>query len=296
MREIVAEAEVLKDSNEWQSTADKLKNLQKEWTSIAKLGTRVGEAQKLWRRFRKSCDQFFEAKKLNFKRFSREDNLAKKLEIADKIEALEAKSLEDCSEELASIEAEWATVGPVPDDQKNEVLNRYYGALRRLKGTDNNRKNRGGDNRRRDNQRRSNQFERKPRRVDFKKDLTELSSPELQDERTTIDRNISNLEEELLQYETNIGFFNASPNSPIVKQIQDKIDALKDQIEKLQSRKKEVNEEIKNPTEKEEMNEETSSEVVDEEQTEVVEPEVKKDRDEETTTETAREEETPTEK
>lgn len=244
MREIVAEADGLKESTEWQSTADKLKDLQKEWTVISKLGTRVGEAQKLWRQFRKACDTFFEAKKVNHKHFSREENLARKLEIADKIEALEAKKLEDASAELAEIEAEWASVGPVPDEQKSEVLNRYYGALRRLKGMGDNRRaprRKGGDNQR----------ERRPRKVDMKKDLTELSSNELKDERTVINGTISALEEELRQYENNIGFFNASPDNPMVMQIQKKIDALKVKIESLQDRKREVAEEIKNPTAKE---------------------------------------------
>lgn len=249
MREIVAEAETLKESTDWQSTADKLKALQKEWTVISKLGTRVGEAQKLWRQFRKACDTFFEAKKVNHKRFSREENLERKLEIADKIEALEAKKLEDPSAELAEIEAEWASVGPVPDDQKSEVLNRYYGALRRLKGMDDNRR---GSRRRNDSQRDNTRRERRPRKVDMKKDLTELSSNELKDERSMISGNISALEEELRQYENNIGFFNASPDNPMVMQIQKKIDAIREKIESLEGRKREVAEEIKNPTAKEE--------------------------------------------
>jgi len=249
MREIVAEADALKESTDWQSTADKLKALQKEWTVISKLGTRVGEAQKLWRQFRKACDTFFEAKKVNHKHFSREENLERKLEIADKIEALEAKKLEDPTAELAEIEAEWASVGPVPDDQRSEVLNRYYGALRRLKGMDDNRR---GPRRRNDNQRDNNRRDRRPRKVDMKKDLTELSSNELKDERSMINGNISALEEELRQYENNIGFFNASPDNPMVMQIQKKIDALREKIESLEGRKREVAEEIKNPTAKEE--------------------------------------------
>lgn len=249
MREIVAEADALKESTDWQSTADKLKALQKEWTVISKLGTRVGEAQKLWRQFRKACDTFFEAKKVNHKHFSREENLERKLEIADKIEALEAKKLEDPTAELAEIEAEWASVGPVPDDQKSEVLNRYYGALRRLKGMDDSRRS---PRRRNDNQRDNNRRDRRPRKVDMKKDLTELSSNELKDERSMINGNISALEEELRQYENNIGFFNASPDNPMVMQIQKKIDALREKIESLEGRKREVAEEIKNPTAKEE--------------------------------------------
>ncbi|MBR8702678.1 DUF349 domain-containing protein [Porphyromonas levii] len=247
MREIVAEAEELKDSTEWQSTSDKLKNLQKEWTTISKLGTRVGEAQKLWRRFRKACDVFFEQKKANYtppRRASREENLVRKQEIADKIEALEEQRLEDPSAELAAIEAEWASVGPVPDDQKGDVLNRYYGALRRLKGEEDNRRRtpRRRDDRRGNNRRGGNEPRRdfKARSVDFKKELGGLSHEELSEEVMNIDRNVTHLEEERLQYENNIGFFNASPDNPMVMQIQRKIDDLTAKIEKLQARKLEV--------------------------------------------------------
>lgn len=245
MREIVAESEELKDSTEWQSTADKLKNLQKEWTKISKLGTRVGEAQKLWRRFRKACDAFFEAKKVNYtptRRPSREENLVRKEQIADKIEALEAQKLDDPATELAAIEAEWASVGPVPDDQKADVLNRYYGALRRLKGEDDRRGPRRS-NRRNDNNRRGSSDNRRDfraQKVDFSKDLSQLTPEQLSEEAMNIDRNITPLEEEKLQYENNIGFFNASPSNPMVMQIQGKIDDLTDRLAKLQARKHEV--------------------------------------------------------
>lgn len=257
MREIVTEAEELKDSTDWQSTADKLKNLQREWTTISKLGTRVGEAQKLWRRFRKACDTFFEQKKENYtpaRRASREENLARKQEIADKIEALEAQKLEDPSAELAAIEAEWASVGPVPDEQKGDVLNRYYGALRRLKGEGDNRR---APHRRDDRRNNSNNNRRggneprrdfRPREVDFNKQLGALSAEQLSDEVMNIDRNITPLEEERLQYENNIGFFNASPGNPMVMQIQKKIDDLTAKIEKLQARKQEIAEARKRPS------------------------------------------------
>ena len=112
--------------------------------------------------------------------------------------------------------------------------------------------NRRGPRRRNDNQRDNNRRDRRPRKVDMKKDLTELSSNELKDERSMINGNISALEEELRQYENKIGFFNASPENPMVMQIQKKIDALREKIESLEGRKREVAEEIKNPTAKEE--------------------------------------------
>ena len=259
MRELASEAEELKDSTDWKVTSKKLQDMQKEWTSVAQLGTRVTEAQKLWRKFRGACDTFFANKSEAHRQrmASKEENYEKKLVIVEKLEDLVNQRLEDPSEELAAIEAEWTAIGLVPNEKKDEILNRYYGALRSLRGG--NRSNRERDNRqgdrRRDrrggnqNDRRNNdRRERKSQPVDMKKDLTKLSNPELEDEKFNIQRNITQLEEELLQYETNIGFFNASPDNPMIVQIQSKIDKLKGKIESLNARIKEIDEEIKNPT------------------------------------------------
>lgn len=262
MRELASEAEVLKDSTDWKATSKKLQDMQKEWTSVAQLGTRVTEAQKLWRKFRGACDTFFANKSEAHRQrmASKEENYEKKLVIVEKLESLVNEGVENPSEEIAAIEAEWSAIGLVPNEKKDEILNRYYGALRALRGE--NRRSRDRDNRgdrprdrqrdrkggnqsdRRNNDRR----ERKSQPVDMKKDLTSLSNPELEDEKFNIQRNISQLEEELLQYENNIGFFNASPDNPMIVQIQSKIDKLREKIETLNGRIKEIDEEIKNPT------------------------------------------------
>lgn len=257
MRELAKEAEALKDSTDWSATSKKLQDLQKEWTEVAQLGVRVGEAQRLWRVFRGACDIFFKNKSDVHKErmASRNENLEKKLQVIEKLEALVEEHLDDPSEEIAAIEAEWASIGLVPNEQKDEVLGRYYGALRALRGEkrrSSTRNNEKGENRRKSRKEgRQNYDDRKPRKpqpVNLDKDLAALSNPELETEKYNIQRNITQLEEELLQYENNIGFFNASPDNPMIIQIQSKIDSLKGEIEKLNSRVKEINEEMKNPT------------------------------------------------
>lgn len=65
--------------------------------------------------------------------------------------------------------------------------------------------------------------------------------------RNIIQRNIAQLEEELLQYETNIGFFNASPDNPMVMRILGEKLIVSREDRSSQARLK-VKEEIKNPT------------------------------------------------
>lgn len=62
MRELASEAEGLQESTEWRETTKKLQDMQKEWTSISKLGTRVAGVSKTVRRFRSACDHFFQRK------------------------------------------------------------------------------------------------------------------------------------------------------------------------------------------------------------------------------------------
>lgn len=259
MRELAQEADELKDSTDWKATSKKLQDMQKEWTEVAKLGTRVTEAQRLWRKFRSACDKFFKNKSINHQQrmASKEENLEKKFVVVEKLEALVERHLDDPSEELAEIEAEWASIGLVPNEKKDEVLNRYYSALRAAKGEkrrypNNNRRDNRQDGRRNGNAQSNNRDDRRDRRpqpVNMDKNLSALSNPELENEKYNVQRNISQLEDELLQYENNIGFFNASPDNPMIVQIQSKIDALRKKIDEFNDRIKEINDEIKKPSE-----------------------------------------------
>ncbi|MDO5036496.1 MAG: DUF349 domain-containing protein [Porphyromonas sp.] len=271
MRELAAEAEALKDSSDWKTTTKHLQEMQKEWTQVSKLGTRVAEAQRLWKRFREACDVFFQKKSEVYtsRMADREANFDAKIEVVERLEELVKNRPSNLIEELKTLREEWATYGRVPNEKKEELLDRYYGALRALTGD--NRSRRGREDNRRQRGGGGDRQDRRPKKVDMKKDLTNLSNNELQDEESNIRRNITHLEEELRQYENNIGFFNASPDNPMVMQIQGKIDELANRIEKYNERLSEIKEEIKHPTPKqEEVAEETSQEVEDN----TVEPEV----------------------
>lgn len=60
-KELVAEAEALKDSTEWRETADKLVDLQKRWKEIGPVARKYSD--EIWKQFTEACDHFFEQKK-----------------------------------------------------------------------------------------------------------------------------------------------------------------------------------------------------------------------------------------
>jgi len=60
-KELVAEAEALKDSTDWRETADKLVELQKRWKEIGPVARKYSD--EVWKQFTEACDHFFEQKK-----------------------------------------------------------------------------------------------------------------------------------------------------------------------------------------------------------------------------------------
>jgi len=61
---LIEKALELKDSTEWQDTANKLKQLQQQWKQIGHAG--IKHEQKLWKEFRSACDAFFNNRQAHF--------------------------------------------------------------------------------------------------------------------------------------------------------------------------------------------------------------------------------------
>lgn len=59
-KELLAQAEALKDSTEWRETSDKLIELQKQWKTIGPVARKYSD--EIWKQFTAACDHFFEEK------------------------------------------------------------------------------------------------------------------------------------------------------------------------------------------------------------------------------------------
>ena len=61
-RQLVEEAQALKDDTNWKETTEKLQELQKQWKEIGPVARKYSD--ELWKMFTTACDTFFEAKRV----------------------------------------------------------------------------------------------------------------------------------------------------------------------------------------------------------------------------------------
>jgi hypothetical protein len=128
--ELCIQAEALQESTDWKTAADALIKLQKEWKEIGPVPRKHSE--KLWKRFRRACDHFFNRKAEFFANLdtSYEDNMKEKLLIIQELEKFEpGTDVQAAFERLKDIQRRWTEIGFVPFSKKEEITNRYRNAL-----------------------------------------------------------------------------------------------------------------------------------------------------------------------
>ena len=210
---ICEEAEALKTSTDWKKTADRYIALQKEWKEIGAVPRKKSE--QLWKRFRAACDEFFAERDKNAK--PENDfygNLKAKQRLVEEIKAYEITGTEADAEAMKAFQTRWNEIGFVPFKEKDKVGQAYKEALHAkfpINGRNNARKGRGG-------------------------------KPQLSEKDRLIQKYHA-LEQDIVTYENNIGFFAMSKNSePLIKQMQERIAQAKEELKALAEQVKALNE------------------------------------------------------
>ena len=124
------EAEALKDNAEWKKTGARLKELQDLWKNTGPVAKK--HSDKLWERFRKACDVFYENRNQHFSGMNSEqdENLRKKLDLIAEIEAYESDAnTNGAFETLKNFQARWMEIGHVPLKEKDALNTRYRSAI-----------------------------------------------------------------------------------------------------------------------------------------------------------------------
>ncbi len=124
--DLCVEAENLKDSTDWRTTTQQLIRLQQDWKKIGPIPRK--HSDKIWRRFRAACDEFFNNKSSHFSSIheNEQENLDKKKELIEKIKAFEFG--EDKSKNLdilKDFQREWMEIGYVPMKEKEKVQKQF---------------------------------------------------------------------------------------------------------------------------------------------------------------------------
>ncbi len=197
-------AEALKSSTEWKKATDQFINLQKQWKEIGAVPRKKSE--QLWKRFRAACDEFFAERDKNAK--PENDfygNLKAKQRLIEEIKAYEIKNDDSDAAAMQDFQKRWQEIGFVPFKEKDNIAQAYKEALN-LKFPNN---GRGGNRRGRG------------------------ARPALSEKDRLIQK-YNLLEQDIVTYENNIGFFSMSKNSaPLVKQMEERIAQSKEELKAL---------------------------------------------------------------
>lgn len=123
-KELVQRALEIKDSSDWQKTAEEFKKLQRQWKEIGPVPEKQRES--VYKEFKEAADHFFNNKRSKNSEVEKEfeENLRKKEEVCNKIEQL-AKDSPDDLEKLRDLQDEFLDIGFVPRNSISKIKSRY---------------------------------------------------------------------------------------------------------------------------------------------------------------------------
>lgn len=222
--DLCIQAEALKDSNEWKKATEELINLQKRWKEIGPVPRK--HSDEVWKRFRAACDHFFERKSKHFATVDSkyEVNLKAKEELVEQIETFKVtENVEESLKALKEFQRRWAEIGFVPLKKKDELQKKYREAINKhfedLK-IDNSKKN----------------------ILKFKTKIDSIQgNPKLENkmrfERDKLFNQLKQLENDIVLWENNIGFFAKSKNADqLIKEVERKIEKARSDLKVIEEK------------------------------------------------------------
>ena len=219
--DLCIQAEALRDSSEWKKTTEELIALQQRWKEIGPVHHK--QSEKVWKRFRSACDTFFERKSKHFSEIDSSfgSNLLKKIELIKQIEEFQiTEDAEACLKNLKDFQRQWSEIGFVPLKDKDEIQEKYRDAI-----------NKKFDDLRIDDNHR-NLLKFKTKLEDFLEKPNGMQR--IRQEREKFITRLKQLENDIVLWENNIGFFTRSRNAEsVIKDVESKIENTKKDIELL---------------------------------------------------------------
>ncbi|MCK5824091.1 MAG: DUF349 domain-containing protein [Ichthyobacteriaceae bacterium] len=212
---LVEVAESLKDSTDWKNTTDKLKKIQADWKKIGHVPRQ--QSDEIWNRFRGACNYFFDKMTENRKAIDSkfDGNLIAKQEFLVELEKLVFP--EDSKEAVALLKEQinkWKSFGPVPRNKKaienefSSVIDKFFDKL--------------------------NLDQNETALIKFKNKIDTLVASDdiigVRKEGDFVRKKMEEIRKEINLLDNNLGFFNVSPDSPLVKDVHRKIERNKENL------------------------------------------------------------------
>ena len=127
--EILERLRDLVDGEESTTSINKIKEVQEEWKSVGPVPS--DSNKELWANYHALLDRFYNNRSIFFelKELDRKKNLTVKQELCDKAEQLDSmESIKDALVELNKLHHEYKIVGPVPQEEQEELWSRFKAA------------------------------------------------------------------------------------------------------------------------------------------------------------------------
>jgi len=224
--DLCTQAEALRLSSEWRNASRDLITLQEEWKKIGPVPRK--HSDKIWKRFRAACDEFFQRKGEFFKNVqsAEGENLVKKQDLLKKLVEFEYTDDRQANlDTLKDLQRQWMEIGHVPIKEKDALQATYKDAVNKIY-----------DKLKMDSQEQRqasyrNRFDNIKEQPDAHRIINK--------ERNSLQTRIDELKEEILLWENNIGFFANSKQANVFKaEFEAKISRAKEELASMEAKKK----------------------------------------------------------
>lgn len=231
-KQLIEQIENLQDSEEWEKTTKEIIKLQKEWKNIGPVPG--GENKKLFNRFKKAADTFFQRKKDHYAAMNanQTDNLKEKEQLIQEIKDYSVtNNTEEDLNKMKEFEERWAKIGFVPIKEKERIQKEYKDAVNQF-------------------YERLNLEDKQKELLTYKNKLNDLINKpkadlKLKSEREKLVAKMKKTDEDLTTLENNIGFFRKTQNAQnLINQVYDQIEEAKKQREIIEEKLKLIDEYI----------------------------------------------------
>lgn len=223
---LISKVNELKDSDDWKNTTTKIIGFQNDWKKLGHAGPR--NEQKLWKEFRAACDGFFNRKDAHFAEMDSANaaNLELKKALIAEIEAYELKEdKKDSLTDLRTFSTRFSEIGNVPFKEKDTIYAAFKGAMDKhyqsldLKGSEKDKV----------------MYSARLETIASSPDASKLYN----EERRKLRMQIQKAEQDIRQYENNLGFFSKSAkNNPLLKTVDKNIEAARKVIQDCKNKLK----------------------------------------------------------
>jgi len=219
---LIQQAEALKDSEDWETTTEVMKKIQSDWKKIGHVPRKYSD--KLWKEFKDACNHYFD----RLHQVQDKGNKAQ-LEILEKKKDLLNTIKEQSVDENVDITVdtvktfvdEWRDLGRVPFDMRHIEV-KFNKLLDKIVD--------------------SSEIEKKDIEIIkftnlINSYLEEKNYRKLDSEQLFVRKKVDETVREIQQLENNIGFIsNVSSDNPLVKNVMDQINVLKEKLELWKSK------------------------------------------------------------